>query len=285
MTYKNENAMVEQKNFTLPVMVEAGDFSSEDLAEDYDGLQLSFQRIKIPAGGALQFELPGDNPEDPDYAKTLEGVIIYNHQACAYWPEGSEFDDDAIPLCSSVDGKTGFGEPGGACSVCQMNQYGTATDKNGNTTKGKACKNMRHLYLLRDGEYMPILLALPPTSLRPFSDFMNASFVSRRRPVWSSVVQIGLKRVENGANTYSVATFRKLYDFSGEQLQQIKQYAEGFREQIRTMLHQRAINTETRTESDIMYEAVPDYSAEQNGEHFTVTAAHTIDGDREGLPL
>lgn len=84
MTYNNENAMVEQKNFTLPVMVEAGDFSSEDLAEDYDGLQLSFQRIKIPAGGALQFELPGDNPEDPDYAKTLEGVIIYNHQACAY---------------------------------------------------------------------------------------------------------------------------------------------------------------------------------------------------------
>ena len=44
MTYNNENAMVEQKNFTLPVMVEAGDFSSEDLAEDYDGLHLSFQR-------------------------------------------------------------------------------------------------------------------------------------------------------------------------------------------------------------------------------------------------
>ena len=190
MTYNTENALVEKKNFTLPAMVETGDFSSEDLAEDYEGLQLSFQRIKIPAGGALQFELPGDSPEDPDYTKTLEGVIIYNHQACAYWPEGSEFDDDATPLCSSVDGKTGFGEPGGACAVCQMNQYGTATDKNGNATKGKACKNMRHLYLLRDGEYMPILLALPPTSLRPFSDFMNTSFVSRRRPVWSSVVQI-----------------------------------------------------------------------------------------------
>lgn len=285
MTYNTENAMVEKKNFTLPAMVEVGDFSSEDLAEDYDGLQLSFQRIKIPGSGGLQFELPSDNPEDPDYAKTLEGVIIYNHQACAYWPDGSEFDDDATPLCSSVDGKTGFGDPGGACAVCPMNQYGTATDKNGNATKGKACKNMRHLYLLRDGEYMPILLALPPTSLRPFSDFMNASFVSRRRPVWSSVVQIGLKRVENGANTYSVATFRKLYDFSGEQLQQIKQYAEGFREQIRTMLQQRAVNTETRTESDIEYDVDPSYSAEQNGEHFTVTAGHIIDGDREGLPL
>lgn len=285
MTYNNENAMVEQKNFTLPAMVEGGDFSSEDLAEDYEGLQLSFQRIKIPAGGALQFEVPGDNPEDPDYAKTLEGVIIYNHQACAYWPEGSEFDDEVTPLCSSVDGKTGFGEPGGACALCPMNQYGTATDKNGNATKGKACKNMRHLYLLRDGEYMPILLALPPTSLRPFSDFMNASFVSRRRPVWSSVVQIGLKRVDNGANTYSVATFRKLYDFSGEQLQQIKQYAEGFREQIRTMLQERAVNTETRAESDIVYDVDPGYSAKQDGEHFTVTAAQMIDGDRDDLPL
>ena len=27
---------------------------------------------------------------------------------------------------------------------------------------------MRHLYLLRSGEYMPLLVSLPPTSIRPF---------------------------------------------------------------------------------------------------------------------
>ena len=140
MTNNYENAMVEKKNFMLPEMLD-GDFTSEELADDYEGLQLSFPRVKIPAGGALQFEIPSDNPEDPDYAKTLEGVILYSHSTCAYWPEGSEYDDNVSPLCSSLDGKMGYGTPGGACAACPLNQYGTATDSKGNQAKGKACKN------------------------------------------------------------------------------------------------------------------------------------------------
>ena len=150
MIYNNENALAEVKNFTLPTMIES-DFSNEDLSEDFDGLQMSFQRVKIPAGGALQFEIPGDDPENPEYEKTLRGVIIYNHQAGAYWPEGAEYDDNVAPLCSSVDGKLGIGTPGGACALCELNKFGT-------DGKGKACKNMRHLYILRSGEYIPILL-------------------------------------------------------------------------------------------------------------------------------
>ena len=283
MTYNNENAMMETKNFTLPEMVE-GDFSSEDLADDYAGLQLSFQRVKIPGGGSLQFELPGDDPENPDYAKTIEGVIVYSHQASAYWPEGSEYDDSVTPLCSSVDGITGCGTPGGACAVCELNQYGTGTDSKGNPSKGKACKNMRHLYILRDGEYMPILLALPPTSLRPYSDFVNASFVTRRRPAYASVVQIGLKRVENGSNLYSIATFRKLYDFTGEQLAQIKAYTMDFRTQIKEMLKQRA-NTLANADPDALYDDGSGYTKQESGGHFMISSNDVIDGDRDELPL
>lgn len=84
MTYSNENTMAERYNFILPEMVE-NDFSNEDFAEDFDGLQLNFMRVKIPAGGHLQFEFPGDDPEHPSYDAVIEGVIIYNHQAGAYW--------------------------------------------------------------------------------------------------------------------------------------------------------------------------------------------------------
>ena len=42
MTYNTENTLMETKNFTLPEMVES-DFSNEDLADDFAGLQLSFQ--------------------------------------------------------------------------------------------------------------------------------------------------------------------------------------------------------------------------------------------------
>lgn len=46
----------EPLDFELPEIGEA-EFSNEELAEDMDGLTMSFPRIKIPAGGVLQFEI------------------------------------------------------------------------------------------------------------------------------------------------------------------------------------------------------------------------------------
>ena len=48
--YNQNSDLMKQEKFTLPTMTES-DFSAEELAEDADGLQMSFQRVKIPAGG------------------------------------------------------------------------------------------------------------------------------------------------------------------------------------------------------------------------------------------
>ena len=262
----------------LPAAMPEGEFTQEELAEDMDGLQMSFPRIKIPAGGALTFEIPSDDPENPDYEKILEGVILFNHPNNAYWPEGSEYDDSATPLCSSVDGKQGIGEPGGSCAACALNQFGSAAEGN-----GKACKNMRVLYLLRSGEFMPLQVTLPPTSLKPFREFMNQSFMLRRRATYGSVVQIGLKKMSNGKDDYSVATFRRLYDFSGEELAQIRQFADGFKEQVRMMLQQRATINETQHDDGCDYgnsnvEVLP----AGGGAKFNY--GQSLDGEREALP-
>lgn len=140
------------------------------------------------------------------------------------------------PLCSSMDGKWGEGSPGGVCEACELNHY--RTDPKGG--KGKACKNQRALYILRNGEYVPICLTLPPTSLTPFQDFLNAGFIAYRRPIFSSLVEIGLKKVSNGTNEYSVATFKRVYDFMGEELQSIRAYANNFREMLKKSLQERA---------------------------------------------
>ena len=275
MSYNNNETLVAMESFQLPDAMNDASFSREDLAEDMDGLQMSFQRVKIPAGGTLQFELPGDDPENPDYAKTLEGVILFSHSSGAYWQEGSEYDENSTPLCSSVDGKVGIGEPGGSCAICPFNQFRSAADG-----KGKACKNMRVIYLLRDGDYLPIQLTLPPTSLRPYSDFFNVAFASKRRATYGSVVQIGLKRMDNG-NLYSVATFKKLYDFTGEKLGQVKACSDSFREQIKMMLQQRAADTELRCEDGLS--ADDGYVMHDDGDSFCITSG-AIDGDREALP-
>lgn len=140
---------------------------------------------------------------------------------------------------------------------------------------------MRILYLLRSGDYMPLQVTLPPTSLKPFKDFINQSFMLRRRATYGSVVQIGLKKASNGTNDYSVATFRRLYDFEGEELAQIRAYANSFKEQIKLILQERAsIHEEQRP--DICEYQGAEVLPVQAGESFYI--GKTIDGEREALP-
>ena len=275
MTTQNTNTSMEPINFQLPAVVDSS-FTSEDLADDMDGLQMSFQRIKIPSGGNLVFEIPTDDPENPNYEKTIEGVLIFHHDANAYWPEGSEYDENTAPLCSSLDGKQGIGEPGGHCAMCAMNQYGTASEG-----RGKACKNMRMLYLLQSGECVPIQISLPPTSLKPFKNFINQAFLLRRRPSYGSVIQIGLRKENTGGNDYSVATFRLVENFEGEQLVQIRSYAEGFKEQIKLTLKQRAETAKEQLDDGCDYIGMGTQPAGNAGPIYMNQA---IDGDREALP-
>ena len=274
MSIQNNTAVDVYQNFVLPTALDS-DFSSEDLADDMEGLQMTMQRVKIPGGGNLQFEIRSDDPDNPDYERKLVGVILYHHLANAYWPEGSEYDDNVPPFCQSFDGKQGYGEPGGVCAACAFNQFGSTA--NGS---GKACKNMRQIYLLRSGEYLPLQLSLPPTSLRPFNDFMNLAFVARRRPSYSAIVEIGLKRAESGGYTYSVATFRKVRDLEGEGLAAVKSYAANLKEQVKSLLAQRVENYKSDVES---LTGTAPLELADNGDHFSYPGV--IDGERDELPL
>ena len=134
---------------------------------------------------------------------------------------------------------------------------------------------------------MPIQLALPPTSLTNFNEFMNNVFVNRRRPTWASVVQIGLRKVENGANSYSVATFRKLKDFTGEEIPPMKAYANNFREQLKQSIEQRPMIADSVVEAEPIFDSAPAYRTVVQGNSEPPAFSHygTIDGDRDALPL
>ena len=159
-----------------------------------------------------------------------------------------------------------------------MNAYGSAKDGG----RGKACKNMRHLYLLRSGEYMPLLVSLPPTSIRPFKEFLNRAFVYRQRATYGSLVQIGLKKDNNGSNDYSVATFRLLRDFHGEELAQIRAYANVFKEQVKAIIIQRALINEEQQANDCDYE-IPESATAAPGPDGSYVVGE-VNGDYEQLP-
>lgn len=104
---QTNTAVMECTQFILPTAMGL-DAPSDDLSEDMEGLRLTFPKVKIPGGGVLQFEMESDNPERPDYVPELEGILLFNHPANAYWPEGEEYEDNTPPLCQSVDGKIGY---------------------------------------------------------------------------------------------------------------------------------------------------------------------------------
>ena len=138
------------------------------------------------------------------------------------------------------------------------------------------------LYLLRSGEYMPLQINLPPTSIKPFKDFLNRAFMFRCRATCGSIVQIGLKRENNGTNDYSVATFKLLQDFQGEELAQIRAYANSFKEQIKLLLQQRTEITEEQRDTGCDYVIEPGAMTNEPADgHYTVSQ---INGDCEQLP-
>lgn len=129
---------------------------------------------------------------------------------------------------------------------------------------------------------MPVQLSLPPTSLKPFREFMNQSFMARRRAAYGSLIQIGLKKMNNGKDDYSVVTFRRLRDFTGEELAQIRAYAENFRVQAKAMLQQRAIIREEQRDDGCDHINTPASFPATQSEQFCY--GQTIDGERETLP-
>lgn len=173
---------------------------SSAMAEELDGLSASFERIKIPSAGSTVFEVPGEDPNEPDTVKEFSAVILHHHTLHAYYMNKYS-GGNTPPDCGSFDGVTGEGTPGGNCSKCPYNQFGSG--ENGS----KACKNRRRIYVLREGEIFPLLLSLPTGSLREFTRYIKR-LLSKGKTSNSVVTRFSLKKAVNSSGiTYSQAQF------------------------------------------------------------------------------
>lgn len=131
------------------------DVLNEAMADDCQGLEFSFDRVKLPAGGGTAFEIPSAESDESEMAKDITGVIVYNHPAYAYYRDKYTGGNNP-PDCGSFDGVTGIGNPGGNCQNCPYNKFGSGEGQS------KLCKNKRMLYILREGELFPIGMVVQP---------------------------------------------------------------------------------------------------------------------------
>jgi hypothetical protein len=148
--------------------------------------EFDLPRVTMPAGGGTRWEIPG--LAGTESSETLTGILVYTRQTRAYWPSKDVTGDP--PQCASRDGQVGIGDPGGECRTCPHAQFGS------DGQRGQACKQQSQWFLLRADSFLPVVLGLPPTSLKAAKQYMLALAGAGIR-YFEVVTDIGLERDQN----------------------------------------------------------------------------------------
>lgn len=154
-------------------------------------------RIKVPSGGGLTFEIPTDDPDRPQCVQELVGVILTHHAVNRWYSspmDAAQTDEDKMPDCWSVDGHVAKDKAGDTkqCEDCPLNEWGS-----GEGGRGKACANRRRLYFLMENSVVPYIIEIPSTSLKNISPYMSNLVTQRKRPSWSVLTKLTLKKAQN----------------------------------------------------------------------------------------
>lgn len=202
------------------------------MAEALEDVELSprdLPRVKVPSGDGKLWTVVVDGEETG--VKAIEGIVAWFRKQRAFWvdpePKG------LAPDCISHDGKTPLQgglfapggakadrNPGGTCKTCPMSQMGT--DLKGG--KGAACKDQRALFLVKEGDMLPTVVSVPPSSARSW-DKTIVTLVNGRTPWWGVKVRLTLERVSNSAgNEFARIEFTPIGKLSSEETRAVRDF-------------------------------------------------------------
>lgn len=139
----------------------------------------NFERAVNPASGEAQWKM-----EDLDGSMTrfndVEGIVIFHKMTRSYWK--TKFKGGGTPPdCASEDGLEGVGNPGGTCSKCPFSKFGSGENNS------QACRQIKQLFLLREGEILPVLINLSPINSEKATTFF-LRLLSRKQLAFNQVI-------------------------------------------------------------------------------------------------
>ena len=171
--------------------------------------------VKLPTGGGQTWQ------SDLGLDSSFEVIILKWHDSRSYWPNA--FSGKTPPSCWSADGV--IGTDGTDCTTCEKAQYGSKG-------RGQACKLTRNLFLLLPDRILPVILTLPPTSIRNCARYFT-ELVSLGQPFSGVVTQVTLDKTTNSAGIgYSIAAFELVRQLSPEEAEKMEAYVEATGELI-----------------------------------------------------
>jgi len=228
MAKKEEALAVIGERFPVLNPQTAAEFTSilRDNLQGSDVGVFDLERVKVPTGGIQFWSVPSIETGEEEAVKTFDGVIIGFKDTKTYWEKPFGTDPGAPPDCQSEDGVTGKGSPGGACAACPFNEFGskTATAENPEP-KGKACRDQRLLFVLREGAMMPTLVSLPPSAIGLAKKYF-LGLASRSIRFSGVVTRFSLvPDKSSGGIGYSLAQLSMVERLAPENAEAVKAYA------------------------------------------------------------
>lgn len=187
--------------------------------------EFDLDRVKVPAGGATVFQIPG--LDGITNAEAIEGIILHIGIRRAFWRDPTP--SGKPPECYSTDGLHGIGDPGGECGSCPFNQFGSAVRADGGQGRGKRCREMRMMLLIRPEDRLPIVVIAPPASIKGMKQWLL------RLPVFmfQAVVRLELESDKNGDGIkYSKIVPHYVGRISLDQARSLQKYAETLKQVI-----------------------------------------------------
>ena len=223
-TKMNQLAVIDHSNL-LPIVPSAEDLAAirEELS-DMD--RVPYGRIKIAAGGVNIFQVFEPGEEEAVPAQTIEGVIMLSHKSNGLWSKPFGSGDSKVPDCSSVDGVYGTVTETGECVECASCPYNAFGSAKGGEGRGKACKNMRRLYIMRRGDIFPMVLTLPPTALSAYDSYRTKVMLGRKKMA-NVMTRISLKSAANKDGvSYSTPIFEAVGVLDGVEAAAMRAYSD-----------------------------------------------------------
>jgi len=151
----------------------------------------SFDTITLPLGGAEMWQI--NTLDGVQAEKEITGIITWWTERRRYYSDVYT-GDNRPPDCFSNDLIHGEGEPGGFCSECPLNQWGSGIGPDGEPSRGKACSQYRLLFINRGEEaILPDVVIVPPTSLANSRQYFF-SLIKQNLPHYAVVTKITLER-------------------------------------------------------------------------------------------
>ncbi len=153
---------------------------------------------------------------EAEAVQTMTGVILAIRPSRWFAVPDEKNPEDQLTVCELTDPQHGLyrldpaaGDAGPTeireCATCPLNKWRSAP----NGGKGKACREKRLLLFLRDGEYLPIVVVAPPTSLRSVARFVTRA-AARRLKLGQIHVKLAIDAQKRGQEEWGVLRIEEM---------------------------------------------------------------------------